>query len=76
MLIHSASASTGTSHWCALRLIVDSKETDLYWHDLSGLCDISGDGKALLFLKAGTRPGAARIMYLICVARTARQPYG
>jgi hypothetical protein len=28
---------------------VDSKETDLYWHDNSIIQDISRDGKALLF---------------------------
>jgi serine/threonine protein kinase len=32
---------------------VDSKETDLYWHDFSFLADISRDGKALLFVEGG-----------------------
>lgn len=38
---------------------VDSKETDLYWHDLSAVTDISGDGKSLLFAEGGdaTRSG-------------------
>jgi eukaryotic-like serine/threonine-protein kinase len=45
---------------------VDSKETDLYWHDLSGLSDISRDGKALLFSEGGdaTRSGEDYVTYL------------
>jgi hypothetical protein len=41
---------------------VGSNETDLYWYDLSGLTDISRDGKALLFLKPEMLPAAARTM--------------
>ena len=38
---------------------VDSKETDLYWHDQSSLTDISRDGKFILFTEGGdaTRRG-------------------
>ena len=45
---------------------VDSKETDLYWHDFSQLSDISRDGKALLFSEAGdaTRSGEDYVTYL------------
>jgi len=45
---------------------VDSKETDLYWHDLSQLSDISRDGKALLFSEGGdaTRSGEDYVTYL------------
>ena len=45
---------------------VNSKETDLYWHDLSWLSDISRDGKALLFSEAGdaTRSGEDYVTYL------------
>ena len=45
---------------------VDSKETDLYWHDLSQLNDISRDGKALLFSEGGdaTRSGEDYVTYL------------
>jgi eukaryotic-like serine/threonine-protein kinase len=45
---------------------VDSKETDLYWHDSSGLSDISRDGNALLFSEAGdaTRNGEDYVTYL------------
>jgi len=32
---------------------VDSKEIDLYWHDNSGLSDISRDGKSILFAEGG-----------------------
>ncbi len=45
---------------------VDSKGTDLYWHDYSTLSDISRDGKALLFSEAGdaTRNGEDYVAYL------------
>jgi eukaryotic-like serine/threonine-protein kinase len=45
---------------------VDSKETDLYWHDASILTDISRDGKFLLFAEAGdaTRSGEDYVTYL------------
>ena len=45
---------------------VDSKETDLYWHDFSTLSDISRDGKALLFSEGGdaTRSGEDYVTYL------------
>ncbi len=45
---------------------VDSKETDLYWHDLSVLSDISRDGKFLLFVEGGdaTRSGEDFVTYL------------
>jgi eukaryotic-like serine/threonine-protein kinase len=45
---------------------VDSKETDLYWHDLSWLSDISRDGKALLFSEGGdaARSGEDYVTYL------------
>jgi eukaryotic-like serine/threonine-protein kinase len=45
---------------------VDSKETDLYWLDLSILSDISRDGKALLFSEGGdiTRSGEDYVTYL------------
>ena len=45
---------------------VDSKETDLYWHDLSSVSDISLDGKTLLFSEAGdaTRSGEDYVAYL------------
>jgi dipeptidyl aminopeptidase/acylaminoacyl peptidase len=45
---------------------VDSKGTDLYWHDLSQLSDISRDGKALLFSEGGdaTRSGEDYVTYL------------
>jgi eukaryotic-like serine/threonine-protein kinase len=41
------------------------KETDLYWHDLSSLSDISRDGKALLFAEGGdaTRAGEDWVTY-------------
>ena len=55
---------------------LDSKETDLYWHDSSVLSDISRDGNALLFSEAGDATRRVRIMLLICVVRTARQPSG
>jgi Tol biopolymer transport system component len=44
----------------------DSKETDLYWHDLSILSDISRDGKALLFSEGGdtTRSEEDYVTYL------------
>jgi len=43
-----------------------SKETDLYWHDLSSLSDISHDGKFLLFSEGGdaTRTGEDYVTYL------------
>jgi WD40 repeat protein len=45
---------------------VDSKETDLYWHDFSTLSDISRDGQALLFSEGGdaTRSGEDFVAYL------------
>jgi eukaryotic-like serine/threonine-protein kinase len=45
---------------------LDSKETDLYWHDDSGLSDISRDGKFLLFAEGGdaTRSGEDYVTYL------------
>ena len=45
---------------------LDSKETDLYWHDLSWVSDISRDGKALLFSEGGdaTRSGEDYVTYL------------
>jgi hypothetical protein len=45
---------------------VDSKETDLYWHDFSTLSDISRDGRALLFSEAGdaTRSDESFVSYL------------
>ena len=45
---------------------VDSNETDMYWHDLSLLSDISRDGKALLFSEGGdaTRSGEDYVTYL------------
>ncbi|MGD0437843.1 MAG: WD40 repeat domain-containing protein, partial [Bryobacteraceae bacterium] len=45
---------------------VDSKETDLYWHDLSQIGDISRDGKSLLFAESGdaTRSGEDVVTYL------------
>ncbi len=45
---------------------VDSKETDLYWHDLPSLNDISRDGKSLLFSEGGdaTRNGEDYVTYL------------
>jgi eukaryotic-like serine/threonine-protein kinase len=45
---------------------VNSKETDLYWHDLSVLPDISRDGRLLLFAEVGdaTRSGEDFVTYL------------
>jgi eukaryotic-like serine/threonine-protein kinase len=45
---------------------VDSKDTDLYWHDLSVVQDISRDGKSLLFAEGGdaTRSGEDYVSYL------------
>jgi eukaryotic-like serine/threonine-protein kinase len=45
---------------------MDSKETDLYWHDLSIVSDISRDGKSILFAEAGdaTRSGEDFVTYL------------
>jgi eukaryotic-like serine/threonine-protein kinase len=45
---------------------VESKESDLYWHDFSLLSDISRDGKSLLFSEAGdaTRSGEDFVSYL------------
>jgi eukaryotic-like serine/threonine-protein kinase len=45
---------------------VESKETDLYWHDLSIVSDISRDGKSILFAEAGdaTRSGEDSVTYL------------
>ncbi len=36
---------------------MDSKETDLYWHDFSVLTDVSRDGKSLLFAEGGDATG-------------------
>jgi len=48
------------------RPTLDSKETDLYWHDYSELHDISHDGKFLLFAEGGdaTRSGEDYVTYL------------
>jgi Tol biopolymer transport system component len=48
------------------RRAMDSKETDLYWHDLSILSDISRDGKSVLFAEGGdaTRSGEDYVTYL------------
>jgi len=45
---------------------VDSKETDLYWHDSSFAVDISRDGKSILFVEGGdaTRSGEDYVTYL------------
>ena len=45
---------------------MDSKETDLYWHDFSLLSDISRDGKSLLFSEGGdaARSGEDFVTYL------------
>jgi Tol biopolymer transport system component len=45
---------------------IDSKQTDQYWHDFSGLVDISRDGKSLLFTEGGdaTRSGEDWVAYL------------
>jgi Tol biopolymer transport system component len=45
---------------------LDSKESDLYWHDFSLLSDISRDGKSLLFAEGGdaTRKGEDYVTYL------------
>jgi len=45
---------------------VNSKETDLYWHDNSGLSDISRNGKFILFGEGGdaTRSGEDFVTYL------------
>ncbi len=45
---------------------LDSKETDMYWHDLSWVTDISRDGKALLFSEGGdaTRSGEDYVAYI------------
>ncbi len=45
---------------------VDSKQTDLYWHDFSLLSDISRDGKSLLFSEGGdaARSGEDFVTYL------------
>ena len=54
--------------YCTLAFLprVDSKETDLYWHDLSTIGDISRDGKFLLFSEGGdaTRRGEDWVAYL------------
>jgi eukaryotic-like serine/threonine-protein kinase len=54
------------SHSLFYQPSVDSKETDLYWHDYSTVSDISRDGKALLFSEAGdaTRSGEEFVAYL------------
>jgi Tol biopolymer transport system component len=45
---------------------VESKETDLYWHDSSIVSDISRDGKSLLFSEGGdaARSGEDAVTYL------------
>ena len=45
---------------------VNSKETDLYWHDSSYASDISRDGKSILFAEGGdaTRSGEDVVTYL------------
>jgi Tol biopolymer transport system component len=45
---------------------VDSKETDLYWHDSSFAVDISRDGKSILFVEGwdATRSGEDYVTYL------------
>jgi eukaryotic-like serine/threonine-protein kinase len=45
---------------------LESKETDLYWHDTSTLSDISRDGKSVLFTESGdaTRHGEDFVTYL------------
>jgi WD40 repeat protein len=45
---------------------VDSKETDLYWHDQSSLTDISRDGKFILFTEGGdaTRRGEDYVSFM------------
>jgi eukaryotic-like serine/threonine-protein kinase len=45
---------------------VESKETDLYWHDSSIVSDISRDGKSLLFSESGdaARSGEDSVTYL------------
>ncbi len=62
-LLMSHSVYSGTLFYLPT---ADSKETDLYWHDLSLIADISGDGKALLFLEGGdaTRSGEDFVTYL------------
>jgi dipeptidyl aminopeptidase/acylaminoacyl peptidase len=58
-------------HWALSNTLsylptVDSKETDLYWHDNSVIQDISRDGKFLLFSESGdaTRSGEDYVTYL------------
>jgi len=58
-------------HWVASTALfylpnLDSKETDLYWHDLSLASDISRDGKSLLLGEGGdaTRSGEDWVTYL------------
>jgi eukaryotic-like serine/threonine-protein kinase len=48
------------------RPTLDSKEADLYWHDVSEIRDISRDGKALLFSEGGdeNRSGEDYASYL------------
>jgi serine/threonine protein kinase/Tol biopolymer transport system component len=62
LLIASMSVSTSLFYLPT----VDSRESDLYWHDFSMLCDISRDGKSLLFSEAGdaTRSGEDFVSYL------------
>ena len=61
LILHVASSST-----LFYQPTVDSKGTDLYWHDLSALADISRDGKSLLFAEGGdaTRSGEDYVTYL------------
>jgi eukaryotic-like serine/threonine-protein kinase len=54
------------SHSLFYQPSLDSKETDLYWHDYSTLSDISRDGKTLLFSEGGdaARSGEEFVSYL------------
>ena len=62
LLMSNGVLSTSLSYLPA----VDSKETDLYWHDASALADISRDGKTLLFSEVGDslRSGEDCVTYL------------
>jgi eukaryotic-like serine/threonine-protein kinase len=59
---------THRATWTTLSFLPgpNGKETDLYWHDLSFLSDISRDGKAVLFSEGGdaTRAGEDWVTYL------------
>jgi Tol biopolymer transport system component len=62
-ILMSHEAISGTLFYLAAP---DSKEADLYWHDQSGVSDISRDGTALLFSESGdaTRSGEDYVAYL------------